>query len=300
MALLSFVRRAAGAAALAAFAGGCEFLHPPTYTGGDPAQLVVHAVLQAGADSATVVVARVGVGEAQPVTGAQVRLVGGGATTVLPDTRPASIQACRPVAEVPGQGPATGSGCYSAAVPGGVRAGAEYQLEVDLPSGERVRGRTVVPAAPALDGTGERLRVPARMTEWGTLRSVSPFTVRWTSTEPVSVWGQSMRGWVRNAAVTCAASVLRDDDVPVAARPDSVRLAVEVHACNSGPDNQNVRPDSVEVRVSVTAYDSAYVAYFREYEGGIPLEQASKGLEGAFGLFGSAASAYRHVIVYRQ
>ncbi len=300
MALLSFVRRAAGAAALAAFAGGCEFLHPPTYTGGDPAQLVVHAVLQAGADSVTVVVARVGVREAEPVTDAQVRLVGGGTMTVLPGALQPSVHTCRPVPEVPGQAPRPRTGCYTARLPGGVQAGVEYQLEVDLPSGERVRGRTVVPATPALHGAGERLRVPGRATEWGSLRSVSPFTLRWTADQPVSVWGQSVRGWARDVEMNCAASLHRDDDVPVTGRPDSVRLGVEVHGCSPPPDNQSVRPDSVEMRVSVTAYDSAYVAYFQESDGGIPLEQASKGLEGAFGLFGSAAGAYRPVVVYRQ
>jgi hypothetical protein len=300
MALLSFVRRAACAAVLAAVAGGCEFLHPPTYIGGDPGQLVVHAILAAGDDSATVVVARVGVREAEPVAGAQVRIVGGGGTTVLPAASQVTIHTCRPVPEVPAHTPWPETGCYTAALPGGVQAGAEYRLEVDLPSGERVRGRTVVPAAPVLHAPHDRLRLPLRETEWGILRSVSPFTLRWTAGEAVSVRGESRRGWVRDAEVLCGASVQRDDDVPVTGPPDSVRLAVEVMGCVAPPDNRTVRPDSVEVRVSVTAYDSAYVTYFREVEGGIPLEHASRGLEGAFGLFASAAGAVRHVVVYRE
>lgn len=300
MALLSMVRRAAGAAALAALAGGCEFLHPPTYVDGDPRQLVVHAVLVAGTDAATVVVARVGTQDPEPVSGAQVRVVGGGVTTVLPEATQGTLHSCRPVSGTPGQAPQSRTGCYTATLPGGVRPGAEYRLEVDLSSGEQVRGRTVVPAAPVLHAPVDRLRIPARETEWGTLRSLNPFTVRWTADASVSLRGEASRGWTRDTEIRCGASVARDDDEPVTGRPDSVRLGVEVVGCTAGQENPNVRADSVEVRVSVTAYDSAYVAYFRESDGGIPLEQASSGLEGAFGLFGSAATAFRHVVVYKQ
>lgn len=296
MALLSIVRRAAGAAALAAVAGGCELLHPPTYVGGDPDQLVVHAVLVSGSDSALVVVARVGTQEPTPVSGAQVRIMGGGGTAVLPEL-PWMNHNCRPVPETPGQPPRRDTGCYAAPVPGGVQAGGEYRLEVDLPSGQRVRGRTVVPAAPVLHAPEERLRLPARVTEWGTLRSVGTFTLRWTAEGPVSVRGEGSRGWVREAELRCGASLLREGLLPE--RPDSLRFHVEAIGCAAPPDNQSVRPDSVEMRVFVTAYDSAYVHYFQNSEGGIPLERASSGLEGAFGLFASASTAYRNVIVYK-
>jgi hypothetical protein len=297
MALLSFVRRAAGAAALAAVAGGCEFLHPPTYVGGDPDQLLVHAVLLAGRDSAEVIVARVGTREPTRVTGAQVRIIGPGGTAVLSEVPNVTFE-CRPVSEVPGQPARRDTGCYAAAVPGGIAPGAEFRLEVDVPSGEQVRGRTVVPAPPAVQAPQGRLRLPARVTESGALRTVSPFTLRWTAEGPVSVRGELHRGWVGSAERICAASMLREG--PLTAQPDSLPFRVEVYGCVVPPDNQSVRADSVEMRVSVTAYDSAYVNYFRDAEGGIPLESASSGLEGAFGLFASAATAFRHVIVYRQ
>jgi hypothetical protein len=64
--------RSAGALALAALAGACgDFVRPPDFVPGDPDQLLVHAVLHAGSDSAAVRVSRVGAGsEGTPVTGA--------------------------------------------------------------------------------------------------------------------------------------------------------------------------------------------------------------------------------------
>jgi hypothetical protein len=84
MALLT-PRRAAGALALAAMAAACgDFVRPPDFVPGDPDQLLVHAVLRAGSDSATVWVSRVGEGHVgTPVSGAQVRVSGSAAEAVL-------------------------------------------------------------------------------------------------------------------------------------------------------------------------------------------------------------------------
>jgi hypothetical protein len=61
-----------------------------------------------------------------------------------------------------------------------------------------------------------------------------------------------------------------------------------------------VQPDSVEVVLAVTVYDSAYFKYVRGSDDGIPLERASSGLEGAFGLFGSAATTGRRIVLFKQ
>ncbi|HLM67257.1 MAG TPA: hypothetical protein VK358_07005 [Longimicrobium sp.] len=299
MALLSFFRRAAGAAALALLAGGCDFLYPPTYVPADAEQLVVHAVLESGRDTAAVLVTRVGTVEPVAVSGARVRLAGPAGTLVLEERAgPSTPCTAHPVA--PGDPQLPRTGCYAAAVPGRVRAGAEYLLEIDVPSGERVRGRTVVPAAPVVLAPQERLRVPARETGSG-LRSVDPVTLRWTAAASVGLVARAERGWVRNAVgARCGAYLDWGFIEPGEAVPDSLRARVEASGCSAGANHVQVQPDSVEVMLGVTVYDSAYHHYFRNTDDGIPLERASSGLEGAFGLFGSAATSGRRVVLFKQ
>jgi hypothetical protein len=296
MALLRSIRLAAGAAALAAVAGACDFIHPPTYVPTDQDQLVVHAVLNAGGDSVAVLVTRVGRGDSYPpaVSGARVRVIGdaGAGTLVqLMGTAPPCGLAGDPLA-----GPPQPTGCYVGVVPGGIRAGAAYQLEVDVPTGERVRGRTVVPAPPVMHAPAERLRVQGEGTDFQT-RSVDPLTVRWTAQGPVSVSSTVGRVWAPGVeAPVCHVGLEGQSMRPAHVTADSLRAMLYLHGCNAG--QTRVQPDSVEVLVGVTAYDSAYVAYNRERDpgNGIPLDEASAGLEGAFGLFGSAAKSQRRII----
>jgi hypothetical protein len=298
MALLSFLRRAAGAAALALLGGGCDFLYPPTYVPADREQLVVHAVLEAGRDTAAVLVVRVGTVEPVAVSGARVRLIGPAGTVVLQEgAGPSTPCTVHPVAPAD---PRAATGCYAAAVPGRVRAGAEYLLEVDVPSGERVRGRTVVPAAPEVLAPQERLRVPARETGNG-LRATAPVTVRWTAAPAWGVAARAQRAWVRNAVGTrCNAYLEPRLFQRSEAGPDSLHATVEALGCSGAASNAQVQPDSVEVMVGVTVYDSAYFNHLRGSDDGIPEERASNGLEGAFGLFGSAATSGRRVILFKQ
>jgi hypothetical protein len=233
MALLIRSRAVASAAVMAVLAAGCEFIRPPTFVPADPDQLLVHAVLVAESDSAAVLVTRVGSGHnGQPVSGAQVRLIGEHGQAVLAEAVGDRVP-CWPHV-IP---PEARTGCYVAALSAPVRAGAEYRLEVDVPGGEQVRGRTVVPAPATMLAPEDRLRIESESVTAGHLRGLQSVLVRWSV------------------------------------------------------------PGPVEVTLGVTTYDASYLAYVEDAENGLSREQASRGLEGAFGVFGSAATARRRVIL---
>ena len=297
MALLNLVR-AAGAVALAACAGGCELLHPPTLVDGDPSQLQVHAVLAAGSDSVSVFVSRVGVGRfSTPVTDAQVRVSGSAGSVVLAQS-PTVRAPCVSHFVRSDEGPEPAGGCYVALLPGGVRAGAEYALEVDLPSGERVRGRTVVPNAPVLQSPDEGLRVVVTGTNGYSYIS-QPLHLSWSGAGWVSLRAWGGRVWAP-ADTRCGidlypAGVYEDPTREMEA--DSSTRVLSIFNCGVPPDYAPVQPDSLEVMLAVTTMDSAYRAYARNVRDGIPVRDASGGLQGAYGVFGSAATTTRRVMV---
>ncbi|HEU0014113.1 MAG TPA: hypothetical protein VFQ45_10540 [Longimicrobium sp.] len=292
--------RAAGALLLASAAGACgELTRPSIFVPGDPQQLLVHAVLHAGRDSAAVLVSRVGTGASgSPVSGAQVRLAGPAGQAALPEAAEGRA-AC--VYQQPGTPPATPGGCYAAAVPGGIVAGAEYRLEVSLPTGERATGTTVVPLPPALLAPAEGLRVAAD-SQYGGLLGRQPLALRWTAPGPVRLSASVARTWpgVTGADVQCYGGVFRFGEfgeVPPKLEADTA--TVQVGGSCSVPGGQAMGADSIDVAVAVTAYDSAYLAYARDGEHGLPARDASAGLQGANGVFGSAASAVRRVRLFR-
>lgn len=297
MALLNGTR-AAAAAVLALLGGGCEFVRPPTGVPDDREQLLVHAVLVAGTDSASVFLARMEPTNGYvPVHGARVRVLGEGHATELREL-PAGATRCGTGGPPPGVPDAPGTGCYAAPVPGGIRAGAEYRLEVEGPAGERVRGRTVVPLPPVVHAPAEGLRVRARADDWH--RAAEELTVRWTAPRPAGLAAWAERAWVPGVeGAACEAYARRGFDPTqerVEMRMDSVRVRMEVWGCRVGQQQPELRPDSVEVSLGVTTYDSAYTAYVRDAENGIPLPDASAGLEGAYGVFGSASVSRRRMM----
>ena len=145
------MRRTMGVLALAALCS-CEFVRPPTALENLPPTISVHAMLIAGADSAHVMVTRTppdvppgSIASSEPVTEASVWLssgddeiqLHGGAMCVAPNgfvPEPAGLEA----------------GCYAARVPGGVRFGARYELTVDAPGMEPIRGIAETPSGSPL------------------------------------------------------------------------------------------------------------------------------------------------------
>lgn len=298
--------RAAGALALAAMAGACgDFVRPADFVPGDPNQLLVHAVLHAESDSAAVTLSRVGAGSTgTPVTDAQVRLMGSAGEAVLREVPKGSAPCTAgrsttdPFDGVPG-------GCYVARVPGGVRAGAEYQLEVELETGERARGRTVVPLPPVAQTPADGLRLPMSTTA-GWLTATEPLALRWTATGRVALGASVSRYWPSPPPTGFCAAWLRrpqpgDEFVflPEHLQEDSASV-MPSGACFESEQSPPLAADSAEVEMRITVYDSAYHAYIAEWNNGIPAPDAAGGLEGAYGVFGSAATATRRVRLVPQ
>lgn len=298
MALLIRARAAAAAALMAVLAAGCEFIRPPTWVQGDPDQLLVHAVLVAGSDSAAVLVTRVGGLNGSPVSGAEVRLIGEHGEAVL-----AEVVGERAPCWSQGIPYEARTGCYVAALSSPVRVGAEYRLEVDAPGGEQVRGLTVIPTPAVMLSPEDRLHVEANSVTAGHLHAMRTVLVRWSTPGPASLVGWVERGWAPGRDdLRCGTSLQRPYSLQMPTLDtDSVWVGIEVYSCTSFLDpTVPVRPDSVEVTVGVTTYDASYLAYVRDAENGLSREQASRGLEGAFGVFGSAATARRRVILVHQ
>lgn len=285
--------RAAAAVMAAVLAAGCEFIRPPTWVGGDPEQLLVHAVLVAGSDSATVLVNRVGGIDGRPVSGAQVRLLGDGAETTLLEVEEGRVPCANAIAP-----PGTHTGCYVAALPAPVRVGAEYRLEVNVPGEEPVRGRTVVPAPPEVLAPEDRLRVLADPLE-SRLRAPAPLTVRWTAPARATVSGWAPRAWSpEGPIVRCDTNFINYYYLNTPELyTDSAQVQVDVRDCYTGEGGYVSRVDSAEVMLGVTTYDESYLAYVAESQNGVPREQARSGLQGAFGVFGSAATVRRRIVL---
>lgn len=297
MALLN-PARAAGAAALALLTGACEHTRPPTYVPADEDQLVVAAVLHAGSDSAAVLVVRAGRGDAPPaVSRARVRIVGPGGTGVLTELVETAAPCGRAMLP-PLQGRTQTTGCYAGVVPGGVRAGAEYALEVDVPTGERVRGRTVVPFPPEIQAPADRLRVYGARAPDPHTWVAGPVALRWRETGLVTVAGWAGQAWARGVEPHCAMGLREMHNPPLHMDGDSLLARLYLMRCMTTLDPEPLRPDSAELVVDVTAFDSAMSAYIRQgYTGeGVPRADASTGLQGAYGIFGSAAASRRRIL----
>ncbi|HEX2080229.1 MAG TPA: DUF4249 family protein [Longimicrobium sp.] len=301
MALLN-PSRAAAALALALVAGCGDLVRPSDFVEGDPDQLLVHAVLQAGSDSAAVLLSRADAGRL--IHGAQVRLLGSAGQAMLREVE--GLEPCTLYyVVVDGQREPQGV-CYAGAVPGGVRAGAAYRLEVELPTGERASGHTVVPSPPAVQGVADGVRVAARE-ETGVLVALEPLPLKWTAPPRVGVRAWSSRSWPAIPDARCSALLYRleSDSLVVIygtdMEVDSARVVPVAGQCYVGEQERTrVDPDSAEVAIGITAYDSAYIAYTAEWDKGIPETTARAGLQGAYGVFGSAATTVRRVRLVPQ
>ncbi|HET9984662.1 MAG TPA: hypothetical protein VFQ38_13790 [Longimicrobiales bacterium] len=285
---MALLTRSALAALLVA-ALGCDIIPPPTEPEQTGWQLQVHAVLLAGADSATVLLTRVrGSGDGsgirrEAVAGASVRLSGGGVVAEL--TAGAAGAACG--GGFPGSPPdsSLSAGCYAARIAGGVRAGEPYELRIDLPDGESVLGRTVVPPVPPLlsPGPGVTIRVP----RYGSSSPEDPVALDWLAAP-----GSRVEAAV-NPAPGCEAWISAEGSsygtysvVLTAAPPADLR--VNGLFCR-GP----VPPGEYPAELVLTVFDSTYTRYARETLGvdQLPAERAAAGITGAVGVFASAAQA---------
>lgn len=301
-------------------AAGCEFLRDPTFIDPPEDVLQVYSVLRSGADTVKVLVERSGVSGSQsvafPVSGARVRIAGGGREISLSEA-PAGFSGCvnkfdpsAPSFNPSSGAPAMAPGCYAAIVPGGVWAGERYRLSVELTDGTRVTGETVVPSVPEIVRPTEQQRLPVRREGDGSSGNMDSLLVHWRTRSGVAVslpmgMGETVYSGGRAVAGgECQVFLFRRGDYSgttpgeASAPEDSARLHLQVGGCRvrTTTSSTSIRPDSVDATLVIHAQDSAVVHYRNTGSStGIRQGSGSSGLGGAYGLFGSVSMGTRRV-----
>ena len=272
----------------------------------------IHAVVAAGSPVVGVFVARFTPGSESPlpVSGADVTFSRAGATFTA--------------REEPGNGSAClGSllvgfsevypGCYAASVPGGVMTGDRWSVVVRFPTGEIATGELVVPSPPSLLEPAAGARVPVgnfgiQVIDLSAMKvqRLATYRVRWTSPSPKPPRSDlsllALRVFVGDRIIpgrNCDLEFAPGPDTDVSDAQD-VSVGVYRAECRD-PASSTPEPlhwDSVEVRVGVANYDSAYARYAREVTGAESVQRtrAAAGVHGALGLFAGAAPATRIVM----
>ncbi|CAN5300761.1 hypothetical protein BH24GEM2_BH24GEM2_06480 [soil metagenome] len=307
---MEVLKRGALLLGVALIVGGCEFLREPTPLEFTDEQVMVHGVLEAGADTVAVLLTRVRPGrqgssgpEVLPLSGVEVRITGGGSSVRLAEA-PAGFGACLRARDTTGQGPRVfGLGCYAAVIPGGIRAGERYELLVGAPGGE-IRGTVTVPARPVILRPDENARFVIRR-ESRDERGLGEVAVRWTA--PASVAGIELN-------LVAAAVFEQGRQVPGAAcrierpvgliypveRGDSASVVIYnpifCHQPTSATTERAVEQDSIHTRLLVVAYDTAYTRYATLPSGSsVQRDRFAAGITGALGVFAGAATSEQRI-----
>lgn len=304
---MEILRRFAALAALSLVAG-CDPTRPPTPIDPGGEQIVVSSVLDAGSDTVFVSVVRVTPRlhsretTARQITGAEVRIEGGGVTLRLTEAPPGFPHCLEHFST---EAESTSIPCYAAVLPGGVRAGGQYQLRISLPGGGTIEGTATVPNAPTILTPEQNARWVRR-----SAFDVDTLKVRWTAAPGTAGIGFSLqttaafREGARVADAVCTIYLIGSNrpsahgmrDTP---RQDSALLTYDVIKCTgrAGTATSIVfRPDSMHARLFVTAYDTSYTRYSEaRLKGALRPEQATAGITGALGVFAGVASAERRI-----
>jgi hypothetical protein len=193
---------------------------------------------------------------------------------------------------------ALAAGCYTGSVAGGVRAGATYTLDVLLPDGRRIHGSTVVPALPPAirsPASGDTLHAGPPASDI----DPTPILVSWTTVVPAPLVHLAM--FFPN--LPCYARLRQslddsngEDRIDATGR-DSVTVRITL-ACDQSVASRT-RFDS---QLVLTIFDESYARYQKELErsSGIRSRYASVGITGALGVFGSAATVRRPLVLVWQ
>jgi hypothetical protein len=252
-------------------------------------QNAVHMMLQAGDTFAGVVLTRVRASKnaqlepySKPLTGATVRLREGANTFVLPPDGPIRNR-CRLQPSGPLDSLVWRAGCYAADMPGGVRAGATYQLEIDLPGGGRVTGAATVPAPLAFETPTGQLAL-----EFSATRDVlgPGVPVRWSASDAAA----RVYLTVRFQRSDC--SVLIGDQTATATAfviDVTSRDSVMLHGGRIFCGGQD-QAQQYDAELVLIAYDRNYVNFLnRGLSGPINVDDVSSGITGATGVFAAVA-----------
>jgi hypothetical protein len=185
--------------------------------------------------------------------------------------------------------------CYGARLSQPIPADSRWELHASV-SGETVTGSTRVPAPPTVVRPAVRERISyAPYSGEGT----NPVTVEWQTAASPRVeirfaFGTPYRGGGAVPGARCYVNTYEyGASVGQASGSRTVSIADVYCASTTGP--QQVTWDSVIAPVLVTAYDSAYAEFALHGESVTRRPNAS--LQGAYGVFGSAASTTREVVL---
>ncbi len=298
--------------ALGALATAC--LRDPDPFDLDDAALSVHAVLEAGADSAVVLISRPtrpgdpGPVPYDPVSEAEVGLVLAADTTWLVEDPDAPC-----VGPWYADGSGSGAGCYRAPLDRPVAPGAVYGLVVRLPDGGRVTGETRVPepvdvVAPDVGASVSVAcdtddRCEPEPPEFGPIASVR---IAWSAPpdDEAVVVQIAVREVYSGGAVypgdACELGwgpLVGGPATPL--RTETVRWDLPRVTCAG--ELARTRFDSIRAEIRVVALNPAYTRYAEAaWEGTIRVDATSQGLDGALGVFGAVAPALQEVLLVRD
>jgi hypothetical protein len=283
--------RAALACALLLGAAGCV-RKPDPFAYVEPS-LSVHGLIRAGDTEAAVSILR-GVGEAGP--GATVTLDNGATAVTL--ARAASDSTC--FGPYGAHDDSQTLGCFSAPLAAPVAPGSRWQLHATVQPDYTVTGTTVVPALPTIVRplVRERIAYHAPSNE-----PAAELTVEWqTAAAPRVVIrlgdGSAYHNGGRLPDVSCLLLQIGDPEEAAVGQPSGSR---HIHVQNvycASPTTSPVQWDSVVTEVMVTAFDSAY-AEFALHGESVSRARPGAALQGAYGVFGSAATAKREIVIVR-
>lgn len=289
-----------------ALVAGCDYLRDPVLVDFPGETVVVHSLLHAGSDTVKVLLQQSTPARGDsaaallPLSGAEVRIVGGGSEVLLVEG-PEGFSAC--VNRDRGSltpNPAE-RGCYAAVLPGGVRSGKRYVLTVNLANGPQVTGETTVPAAPEVLAPVANARITVRNFARSPRPSLANILVRAILPPETGALGArlvNIRGHFQEYSTAAMCEV--DHGAPVSST-DSLHLRIFTPLrCRKGTDGQPIRaqPDSAMAQLRVVAYDSAYARFADvKFNETVRHTRASAGVQGAFGVFGSAATATREIVL---
>lgn len=275
-------------------------------------RISVFSVLEAGADTLSVLVVRAPV-DAVPggtgffsVSGAEVRIVTPTGRRVDLVEGPRLADCFVPHDGIEHRG--RGSGCYRGVAPGRVRSGGSYALRVVLPAGGAVRGEARVPETPEITTppTDARVTIDTAVAA----DTAGRFDVR-LGAPPAS---PRLELFARSLREDCLlrlriprefaprgrlAFVAPNTLVFRGGGRTTLGVTVDRTVCTT-ESNDAAAFDSLPVGVALTAYDSGYTRYVERVLNSsdpIPNGHGSVGLTGAFGLFAGAASVHRRVVL---
>lgn len=296
---------------LTCLATGCDLVREPTPLELTGEEVLVHSLLLAGSDTVSVYLTRSRPGRGtpapniQPIAGAEVRIIGPAGSIRLNEDPP-GLPRC--FIQNTGLQPATQPGCYGALLPGGVKPGARYELQIALPGGGTIEGIAVVPQPLVILAPEHQHRILAETPTSARPEIYGSVQTRWGGSGDagrVQFRIQSLavlRNGVRVPSASCDFETISVVPRGVDARSTgSAFVGFQVLNCFEEPASGTLRriePDSIQARFVITAFDTAYTRYAEVIsKDAVERRHLSVGVRGALGVFAGAATSEQRVTV---